>query len=198
MKLKVFVVFIFTAFLCFAQDNTTLNNIREKYNSISAFSANFTQKAKSLFNGKTFNVEGTIVYKKGNKFKLVFGNNEIISDGNTIWNYDSRRNRVVINTLDEQNSVFTLDYFLYGMADKSEIFVSKDKSSLIMVPDNDGYFSKLEFYFDKEWLITKIILTDLSEINYNINLNNVKILDDVDDSKFVYVNKDGVEVVDFR
>jgi len=84
-----------------------LNDVKEKYSKINDFTADIIQEGKnSVFNGK-------IYFKKENKFYLDLKNFSIISDGSTLWNFNKKENKVVINEAgSEENSFLSFNTLL--------------------------------------------------------------------------------------
>jgi outer membrane lipoprotein-sorting protein len=92
MKLlnKIFIIIVFLSQAAFPGDpDQTLKNVKDKFSTIKDFSAELKQGGKN----QVFN--GTIYYKKQNKFRIELKNMSIISDGSTIWNYNKKDNKVV-------------------------------------------------------------------------------------------------------
>ena len=113
-----------------------LDAVQKKYKSINDFSADFKQST----NGKV-SLNGKIFFSKGNKLRLELKNSTIISDGNTIWNYNKGQKKVVINNVSASDpSSFSIDKFLNDYPSKSLVTLEKEDNLdvLVLVPKSEN------------------------------------------------------------
>ena len=95
--------------LLFVQDGSVVSKLQDKFLSINTLQADFTQSSSS-----GTSIKGKFLFKKENNYRIILASNIIISDGETIWNKDIERKKVVISNVDEDPLAFSLsDYILY-------------------------------------------------------------------------------------
>jgi outer membrane lipoprotein carrier protein len=192
-------VFILTLSVL-AQDNgkDLLDSVQKEYKSINNFIADF----KELLNGKD-GITGNIYYSKGNKFRLELKNSTIISDGTTLWNYNKRQKKVVINnTSSSDPSSFTIENFLFDYPSKSDVTLEKENNRkvLVLIPQEEKKmnFKKAKIWVDPDYLITKVSIENLSGTITNFQLSNYKLNQNLPDSRYTFSPPEGTNVIDLR
>ncbi len=78
---------------------SVLKSLQNKFDSITDLSADVTQKS----NGKS-SLSGKMYFKKENNLRIEFGNQTIVADGKTSWNYNKKDKKVIISDYDEAGS----------------------------------------------------------------------------------------------
>ncbi|GJQ63909.1 MAG: hypothetical protein SCALA702_29620 [Melioribacteraceae bacterium] len=198
---RIFGILLVVVISLSAQDaNSYLRNIITKFESISNFKADFSQVASSGI-GENFSVSGEITYATKNKFVVSFSGQEIYCNGETVWNYNEKQKRVVINTFEEQFSTFTIDRFLYDLPKDSKLkFVENEDglSGISLVPQNDSQFREIVIRTDAAFVIKKITLVDQGGATYNITLENITYNLPLSEDYFNYSPIEGIKVIDFR
>ena len=90
-----------------------LEAMTQKYQALKVFSATFTQTLENPKNKIKETMQGDI-YVSGNKFRLQMKDQEIISNGTTMWTFMKSENEVNISDVDPEeeqmspNAIFTL------------------------------------------------------------------------------------------
>ena len=97
-----------------------VEKLQNKFASIEFLSADFSQN----YNSES-SLKGKFYFKKKNNYRIELPNNIIISDGTTIWNNDTKRERVVISNLDEDPLAFSLSEYIFTYPEKCEVFEEK-------------------------------------------------------------------------
>jgi outer membrane lipoprotein carrier protein len=112
-------LFLLAAFVPLAQAQqdpkakAILEAMTRKYQSFKVFSASFTQTLENPKNRIKETMQGDI-YVSGNKFRLKMKDQEIISNGSTLWTFMKSENEVNISDVDPEeeqmspNAIFTL------------------------------------------------------------------------------------------
>ncbi|MDP3441452.1 MAG: outer membrane lipoprotein carrier protein LolA, partial [Ignavibacteria bacterium] len=113
MKIKFLVAIFFLPVLMLAQGNALLKKIQNKYKSVNDFTSGLVQYNYSTSGTVMSKTNGTITYKRKNKFVVELGNHTIVSDGVNIWNHDKKFKRVVISSLTDDPTSFSLERYLY-------------------------------------------------------------------------------------
>ncbi|MCO5271673.1 MAG: outer membrane lipoprotein carrier protein LolA [Cyclobacteriaceae bacterium] len=213
MKKSLFTLLLLLAGkLLFAQYDPKALEILEamsaKYKSLNSFEANLTSSLTNETDGINEQFKGKITVK-GNKFKLVIDDQEIINDGTTVWTYLPSASEVNIDNVDpdsdEMNpSKFYIIYkkgykYLY-LEDQTEGGVLCEVVDLVPEKKDAQYFKIRMNIGKKDKSIQSWTMFDKSGNRYKYTISkfvpNVK----VDDSFFTFDPKKypGVEIIDLR
>ncbi len=213
MKKSLFTLtFILSGTLLFAQYDPKALEILEamsaKYKSLSSFEANLTSSLTNETDGINEEFKGKITVK-GNKFKLIIDEQEIINDGTTVWTYLPSASEVNIDNADpdsdEMNpSKFYIMYkkgykYLY-LEDQTDGGVLCEVVDLVPEKKDAQYFKIRMNIAKKDKSIQSWTMFDKSGNRYKYTISkfvpNVK----VSDSFFTFDLKKypGVEVIDLR
>ncbi|MFZ1805855.1 MAG: outer membrane lipoprotein carrier protein LolA [Cyclobacteriaceae bacterium] len=213
MKKSLFtLIFILTGTLLFAQYDPKaleiLEAMSEKYKNLTSFEANLTSSLTNDTDGIHEEFKGKITVK-GDKFKLLVDDQEIINNGTTVWTYLPSAEEVNIDNVDpdtdEMNpSKFYIMYkkgykYLY-LEDQTDDGVLCEVVDLVPEKKDAQYFKIRMNIAKKDKSIQSWTMFDKSGNRYKYSISkfvpNVK----VDDSFFTFDPKKypGVEVIDLR
>ncbi|HEX9657958.1 MAG TPA: outer membrane lipoprotein carrier protein LolA [Bacteroidota bacterium] len=182
-----------------------LKHVREKYESISDATLQFSQDvALSKIKQKQ---RGTLFLKKENKYRLELERQTIVTDGFTVWSYSPLNNQVLIDnyrndkkTLSPENILAAApeDYFATLLGE--EKLGTMDVFALKLVPKkDDGILQSLKLWVDdSDWLIRKAEIVDFNEKSTTYTVEKIELNVGLDDVRFVYQIPADVEVVDLR
>lgn len=206
MKTKIFLFLFLVSSYGFAQSaNDVLKRIQNKFNSINNFTANFTQSYYSSTGQNPGKTSGKFSYKRKNKFIVELKNQLIVSDGQTIWNSNKRFNRVVISNLADDPTSFSLERFVFDYPPLCKSKVIKDETvatgeNLIeLTPkDQDMEFKTVKIWTSGDGLISKLEVVDRGEMRYSFQFTDIKVNQDLADSKFTYSPPKGIQIIDLR
>jgi len=200
---SIFFLFLFVNFTSAQSGKETLKKIQTKFKSINNFSADFSQTISDPEGKQGGKLSGKFYYKRKNKFIVETKNQSIISDGITVWNYNSRQKRVIISSLSDESTSFSLERYIFdypvlcniksaGIEGKEEIIelVSKD--------NNNIEFKSAKIWKTSDDMISKMEIIDLSDAKYLLKLSNIKTDQDMSDSKFNYTPSKGIKIIDLR
>jgi outer membrane lipoprotein-sorting protein len=188
-------LFIICAYFPAAAQQELLENVQEKFNSASTLTADISQNSgNSVLKGKIF-------LKKENKLRLEFKNITIISDGFTIWNYNKKDNKVVINNFDENApSALSFNKIINEYPAVSNIsYADGQKNVLLIKPDKDSglNFQSVRLWVNNENLVEKVRIEqggnpmEISVSNYSLNK-------DIPDSRFTFTPRQDSQIIDLR
>ena len=205
MRLLYFIAVYFFALNFYAQDaQTVIKKLQEKFNTIQDFNSSFKQTSDGNIADKNFVLAGKFNYKKKNKFNVELKDINLISNGHTIWNYDKKLNRVVINTVAENQSFLNLDDIIIEYPEQCGLQLVKDSENenflvVKLVPNNNKLeFASAKIWIDKSYILNKIEIQDFSNSTYKVELTNIKINQNLHDNKFNFIVPEGCKVIDFR
>lgn len=186
-----------------------LDAVSAKFKTFSSVQAGFSYKVEDA-KGKTMSTKTGTVWMKGNKYKVIFGGQEIFSDGITVWNYDKNSNEVTINNVDASGSTLTPQKLFTNFYDKDFLYVlngekkvgNKTLQEIEMTPtDKSKAFHKVYLQVDKAAKTiysTKVLENGGNRYTYTVS--NMKTNTPVADNQFLFDKKKhpGVEEVDLR
>ena len=198
-------VILLTALNCYAQDaRTVVSNLQNKFKTIEDFTSTFKQTTNGSFADSNLTLTGKFNYKKKNKFKVELKNIELISNSETIWNYDKRLNRVVINSIEENQAFLNLDDIINNYPEECSAELVKNSGEnkfyiLEMTPKNNKLeFSSAKIWIDKSYILNKIEIKDFSGSVYFVELTNIKLNQKLANSDFEFTIPEGCKIIDFR
>ena len=206
MKTKlIFFLFVISS-LIFAQSaNDVLKKIQNKFNSINNFTANFSQNYFNTQGKDAGKSNGKFSYKRKNKFIVDLKSQLIVSDGQTIWNNDKRFNRVVISNLSDDPTSFSLEQFIFDYPPLCKNRIVKEEKAakgevlVEMIPkDQDLQFKVVKIWVSSDGMVTKLEIVDRGEMRYAFQFSEIKINQDLPDSKFTFTTPKGIQVIDLR
>jgi outer membrane lipoprotein carrier protein len=191
-------ILLFT-FSLYAQSdaNSILRELRNKFNSINDLSVDYSQKAggKVILNGK-------IIFKKENKYRVENKNQIVGSDGISAWNYNSSQKKYIItNYVSESNSIYSINYLVYQLPNEcmQSARTEGNLKVLELTPKSTNLqFKKIELWINSDNLIQKIVLSDLNNNTNEISLSNYKLNQKISDSLFSFNPPEGTKVIDLR
>jgi outer membrane lipoprotein carrier protein len=185
-----------------------LEAMSKKYKAISAFEANLTSGMTNDSEGINEEFKGKITVK-GDMFRLLLDDQEIINNGTTVWTYLPSAKEVNIDNFDpgsdEVNPTKIFDMYKKGfkylyLADKTEGGVVCEEVDLVPEKKDAQYFKIKMMIVKKDKSIQSWTMFDKSGNRYKYTITkfvpNVK----VDDAFFSFDPKKypGVEVIDLR
>jgi outer membrane lipoprotein carrier protein len=179
-----------------AQEQELLKQLQNKFNSVDALSADINQ-----IQGKN-NISGKISIKKSNMFKLDLKNATIVSDGSTVWNYNKRDNKVIINEVNSGDpSALSIERIINEYPDKSDISIVNEagRDVLVLKPGKESglNFDRIMLWMNNENLPEKIRV-EQSGNPVEINITNYNLNREIPDSQFRFTPPQGSQVIDLR
>ncbi|KAF0152957.1 MAG: hypothetical protein FD143_634 [Ignavibacteria bacterium] len=205
MKAKVLIMFFFSVAFVIAQSpSETIKKIQNKFRAIDNFTADFSQNFFNVSGNEQGKASGKFTYKKKNKFVVELKNQNIVSDGETIWNYDKKFNRVVISYLSDDPTSFSLEKFVFDYPPLCKAKIVKDNTAandfvLELTPkDNDLQFKLVRIWKNSDNLISKMELVDVGDMKYAFTFSDIKVNQNLADQIFSFNPPKGTKVIDLR
>lgn len=198
MKSILSLIILFYSTVTFSQSaESVLKSLQNKFDSITDLSADITQKV----NGKS-SLSGKLFFKKENSLRIEFGNQTIIADGTTSWNYNKKDKKVIISNYDENGAgLLSINYLVYDYPKECDLSLSPEgsKTVLILKPNSKrNSLGEVKLVINKENLIDKTIITNQSAGTMEVGFSNYKLNQNLSDSKFTFSAPEGTTVVDIR
>ncbi len=205
--MKNFLMFAFVMILSaniFAQsESEVLTKLQNKFKEINNFSASFAQN--SDYGNKPSAMKGNFFYKKDNKFRIELKNSILVSDGESFWNFNKRNNQVYVNNLENEYSLFSLKNIILDMPNKSKVTsmgkekIGETEFNVVQITPNESVqFETMKIWFNDNDFIRKVEVIDNNGSKHNFELSNLKLNQNIAESKFKLEIPQGVEVIDLR
>lgn len=211
-KINIALVFVLTALISNAQYDPKaleiLDAMSKKYKAIESFEANISytltndvEKINEEFKGK--------ISVKGEKFRLVLPEQEVVNNGATVWQYFPENKEVNIDNYDPDSDdinpskiyeIYKKGFKYLYLSDKTEAGVLCEEIDL--VPDKkDAQYFKIKMMINKkDKSIQSWTMYDKAGNRYKYTISKFNPAVKLEDSFFTFDPKKypGVEVVDLR
>jgi outer membrane lipoprotein carrier protein len=185
-----------------------LEAMSKKYKSIPAFEANITCNLSNDVDKVNEEFKGKITVK-GDKFRMVLPEQEVINNGATIWTYLPEAKEVNIDNYDPTSEdinpskiheVYKKGYKYLYLQDKTEGGVMCEEIDLVPEKKDAQYFKIKMFINKKEKTVQSFTLFDKGGNRYKYTVSKFTPNSKIEDSFFTFDPKNypGVEVIDLR
>jgi len=185
-----------------------LEAMSKKYKAISNFEANLTSMMTNETEGVKEEVKGKITVK-GDKFRLLLDDQEIINNGTTVWTYLPSAKEVNIDNFDPNsddiNPVKIFDIYKKGfkylfLGEKTEAGQVYEEIDLVPEKKNAQYFKIKMMIAKKDKSIQSWTMFDKSGNRYKYVITKFTPNLKIDDTFFSFDPKKypGVEIIDVR
>ncbi len=183
--------------------NELLKRIQDEFKTFESFTAKFTQNIYDENGNIDSKLSGKFTYKKKNKFIVELKNSTIISNGETMWNYEKVQKRVIISYFNDEPSSFSLDRFVFDYPALCRIKSIKDESLpqpiLELIPKDENLnFKSIKIWVTESYFISKMEIVDLSDLKFILQITDVKKNIEISDSKFIFYPPKGIKIIDLR
>ena len=186
----------------------TLDAMSKKYKSIPSFEANLSytltndvEKINEEFKGK--------ITVKGDKYKLVLPEQEVINNGTTLWTYLPEAKEVNIDNYDPNSDdvnpskifeIYKKGFKYLYLQDKVDGGVMCEEIDLVPEKKDAQYFKIKMFISKKDKSIQSFTMFDKSGNRYRYTLSKFNSNANVPDNFFAFDPKKypGVEIIDLR
>jgi outer membrane lipoprotein-sorting protein len=202
-KISILVFFVILSNL-YGQNNSAqsfINSLQQKFKTITDLKADFAQKIIPSSALQGVNLSGKFYYRQNGKYRIEVNKKTLLCDGNSVFNIDDKMKKVVISPLDETSSLFSIDKIIYEFPRKCNLFFTDENNlkTIEMLP-KDGLlpFKKAFLQINSANLIQKIRIIDLADNQTIIELEGIIINSNIPESKFVFSEQKGFEIVDLR
>lgn len=183
--------------------NELLKRIQDEFKTFESFSAKFTQNIYDENENVDSKLSGKFTYKKKNKFIVELKNSTIISNSETMWNYEKVQKRVIISYLNDEPSSFSLDRFVFDYPALCKVKSINDESStqpiLELIPKDENLnFKSIKIWVTESYFISKLEIVDLSNLKFVVQITDVKKNIEISDTKFTFYPPKGIKIIDLR
>jgi outer membrane lipoprotein-sorting protein len=176
---------------------SVLKSLQNKFDSITDLTSDISQKnnAQSTLTGKMY-------FKKDSNIRLELGNQTIVADGKTSWNYSKKNKKVIISDYDEAGSgLLSINYLVYQYPSECDLSLSTEGSHQILnlkPKSKKNNIGEVKLFISKENLIDKAVIANSGSGTMEVSFSNYKLNQNLSDSKFLFTAPEGTTVVDLR
>jgi outer membrane lipoprotein carrier protein len=185
-----------------------LDAMSKKYKAIPAFEANISQTLTNDVEKVNEEFKGKITVK-GDKFRLVLPEQEVINNGSTIWTYLPEAKEVNIDNYDPSSDdvnpskiyeIYKKGFKYLYLQDKTEGGVLCEEIDLVPEKKEAQFFKIKMFISKKDKNIQSWTMFDKGGNKYKYTISKFNPNVKVEDSYFTFDNKKypNVEVIDLR
>lgn len=192
------------------QAETILNNVSERYQSLSGLTASF-EYTYSTSPGDVAEKSTGQVAVKGGKYKLTLNDQEIYNNGKTVWTYIKSNNfkEVTINTVEDSADELTPSniYNIYKKGYSYKLLGEKPQNGTtvqeieLVAERRNSQFQRIKLFVDKSTmdLIGWEIQDEMGGV-FSYRFREINTQADLPDSHFVFDTQKhpDVEVIDLR
>lgn len=186
--------------------NDVVEKVQKKYSALNDASAEFIQRVTFKYTKSEQSFSGTVLMKKGNKYRIESQQQTLVTDGSLVWLYSPINAQLLIDTYRENRQTFSPEKFLFGLPKNyTAVFTGEDQSSVYVLKlaprstEASKMIKTLKVWVSKsDWNVQKIEYTDMNETRTVYVLQNLRIDQGIDDSRFTFSAPAGTEVIDMR
>lgn len=186
--------------------NEIISNVQSKYEDIDDVVAKFTQIIRYRVSKIEQELNGTIYFKKTNKYRIETDQQVVVTDGVTSWSYIPKNKQVVINhykqdtrSLSPEKLLFSYpkDYFSSYVGE--EKVLKEDTYVLKLTPkDENTSTASIKVWVSKDWLIKQVEVLDIHKTATRYTIKEIKIDKGISETQFQFTVPSGVDVIDLR
>lgn len=179
--------------------------VEKKYGSLSDLTLDFTKTTRSEIFETEGKIQGKMILKNPDKFKIETKNETIVSDGKLVWTYSVENQQVVKDLLDRSEEVFKPNQYLSNFRSEyvprlegEEKIDQTQCFKLLLTPKKDDVFiKKMTIWVDKKDLLAKKLeYKDSNDDQVTLIFQHIKTNRKIKDSEFIFQTPPGVEELD--
>ncbi|MDX9759645.1 MAG: outer membrane lipoprotein chaperone LolA [Bacteroidota bacterium] len=183
-----------------------IENVQERYEDMTDARLGFTQSVRFKVSKAEQRVQGTLLFKKPNKYRIETEERTVVTDGTTSWSWSPRNRQVVIDKYKEDTHAFSPEQLLlsypknyYSTLVGEEKIGGQSTYVLKLTPKDDNAFATaMKIWVSKDWLIRKVEITDVNGAVTTYLIENISIDQKISDATFNYQVPERAEVIDLR
>ena len=184
-----------------------LEKVQDAYAKVNDAFAEFTQTVSLKYAGIEQTYTGSVMMKRGNKYRIESQQQTIVTDGKTVWAYSPINKQVVIDYFKETPTTFSPEQFLLGLPKNFRATIvdedpGTDAAYVLKLTPKEGtskFVKSLKVWInDTDWSVRKLEYFDMNETRTSYSLTGVRFNQGVPNERFSFAVPDHVGVVDLR
>ena len=181
------------------------SQVEKKYRSLADLSVDFTKITRSEIFETESKIQGKMLLKNPDKFKIQTKEETIACDGKFVWTYSVENQQVVKNLLERSESMFKPNQYLsnfrtdyFSHLEGEEKIDQTQCFKLVLSPKKEDVFiKKMTIWVDKKSLLAqKLEYKDSNDNLITLIFSHIKTNRKIKDSEFVFQTPPGVEELD--
>ena len=182
---------------------TILDDVSARTKAYKTIKIDFTYSMENPGQKINESFTGTL-YSMGDRYKLLFSGQEVISDGKTVWTYLKDAGEVQVNEATNDDDGFTPTNLLSSYTDNFKAkLLSEDAKQYVMelTPIKKKNFDKVKVVVDKsKKVLNSLAIYDKNGSTYTYTVNKFDTNMPLKESMFTFKAADhpGVDVIDMR
>jgi chaperone LolA len=184
-----------------------MEKARKKYETLADVDLKFSQSVRFPSSRVEQRIEGTLLMKKGNRYRLETDEMTVVTDGAVLWSYSRATGQVIIDHFSADERGFSPEKILSSTpADVGATLLGKERVGgtschvLKMTPAGEGSFIRTMklWVSEADHLTRKAVVTDANGKESTYIITEIRVNIGVPDSRFSFTPPEGAEVVDLR
>lgn len=183
-----------------------IENVQDRYNDMTDATISFSQNVQFKVSKAEQSVNGTLLFKKPNKYFIETEERTVVTDGKTSWSWSPRNRQVVVDNYKEETHSLSPEQLLLSYPnDYYSTLVGEEKIGtqsayvLKLTPKADNTFAtSMKIWVSKDWFIRKVEITDINGAVTTYVIEKISIDQKLPDTKFVFKVPERAEVIDLR
>jgi outer membrane lipoprotein carrier protein len=185
-----------------------LEKVQSVYAGVEDASADFSQTVSLSYAKLEQSFTGTVMMKKGNKYRVESQEQTLVTDGKTVWAYSPVNKQVLIDSYKENPNTLSPEQFLVGLPKNFRAALVDDNSNdphaaycLKLSPATGSAKSikSLKVCIDAgDWSVRRVEYIDMNETRTVYTLTNIRFNPGIPDDRFTFTVPANVETVDLR
>ncbi len=182
-----------------------MSRLRSSWQDMPGLSARFTHTFEWILAGETQVTRGHIYLVGRRRFRIEFDGRTMVSDGTTLWDYDSQQNQVVLYGVDSSHDITTQEQIFAAYTENVSVeWVREEQEGtrrlvvIRLLRGEDADPRTVDIWVDTgRMLAVRAAYTDGAGNNHLYVLEDVEV-GELPDERFRFVIPEGVVVVDLR
>jgi len=184
-----------------------LANVQESYAKVNDASAEFKESVSLRYAGIEQSYSGTVMMKRGNKYRIESQEQTIVTDGKTVWAYSPVNRQVVIDYYKETPASFSPEQFLLGLPKNFRATLVDENPGpsaayVLKLTPKEGaskFVQSLKIWVDDaDWTVRRLEYIDLNQTRTTYSLSGIKFNEGIPDERFTFTIPEHTGVVDVR
>ncbi len=185
-----------------------LEKVQEAYSNVEDATAEFTQTVSLKYAKIEQTFTGTVMMKKGNKYRIESQEQTLVTDGTTVWAYSPVNKQVLIDAYKENPNTFSPEKFLVGLPKNFRATLVDESGpdshaayALKLSPKSGTakFVKSLKVWIDDaDWSVRGVEYIDMNETRTVYSLKDVRFNTGIPDDRFIFAVPEHVEVIDLR
>lgn len=183
-----------------------IENVQERYADIDDAVITFSQSVRFKVSRAEQTTDGTLSFKKPNKYRIETEERTIVTDGKVSWSWNPRNRQVIVDHYKEETHSLSPEQLLLSYPkDYYSTLVGEEKVEgqsayvLKLTPKEDNSFATaMKIWVGKDWLIRKVEITDVNGAVTTYGIRKVQLDTGLSDDLFTYRIPKDAEVIDLR